>query len=264
VVRLLGTAEHGRHLCLVFEPLALNLKEVLDRYGRGVGLNLGAVRAYAKQMLLGLHALRSAGLVHADLKPHNVLVSESFHVAKIADLGSAFAEAGPENAPTPLLVSRFYRAPEVILGFKHSSALDMWALGCVLYELYTGQVLFPGEDNNAMLWRHQRLRGRMPSKLVRRHLAAAQALRMEAHFDAALNFIHETRDPVSGAPVAKAVALPQAPPDDLGAWLLAKRADDDDRRAVLALKDLLERMLALDPAKRISVADALRHAFVAA
>ena len=59
------------------------------------------------------------------------------------------------DAPPP-----FSRAPEIILGAKHSPALDMWSIACCLYELYTGQPLFPGEDNNDMLWRFQALRGR--------------------------------------------------------------------------------------------------------
>ena len=50
-------------------------------------------------------------------------------VAQICDLGSAFRETDPENMPTPYLVSRFYRAPEIILGLKHTVAIDMWSVG---------------------------------------------------------------------------------------------------------------------------------------
>lgn len=71
---------------------------------------------------------------------------------KICDFGSAMmAGPGTENDITPYLVSRFYRAPEVILGLKYEYGMDMWSIGCVVYELFTGRILFPGRDNNEML-----------------------------------------------------------------------------------------------------------------
>lgn len=73
-------------------------------------------------------------------------------VFQLCDFGSAFRWE-TENEPTPYLVSRFYRAPEVIMGLRHTPAVDMWSVACVLFELYTGRVLFPGDDNNDMLWR---------------------------------------------------------------------------------------------------------------
>lgn len=74
VIRMEGWFEHKGHLCLVFENLSLNLREVLKRFGRDVGINLRAVRAYAQQMFVGLSLLRKCNLLHADLKPDNILV----------------------------------------------------------------------------------------------------------------------------------------------------------------------------------------------
>lgn len=51
----------------------------------------------------------------------------------------------------PYMVSRYYRAPEVILGRPFGCAVDVWAVGCVLFEMYTGSYLFPGRTNNDML-----------------------------------------------------------------------------------------------------------------
>lgn len=108
--------------------VSINLREVLKKFGRDVGINLKAVRAYAQQMFLGLSLLRKCSILHADLKPDNVLVSgwsllywlksvnplkvnESRNVLKICDLGSA--SDASENEITQYLVSRFYRAPEI-------------------------------------------------------------------------------------------------------------------------------------------------------
>jgi serine/threonine-protein kinase PRP4 len=74
VIRMEGWFEHKGHLCLVFENLSLNLREVLKRFGRDVGINLKAVRAYAQQMFVGLSLLKKCNLIHADLKPDNILV----------------------------------------------------------------------------------------------------------------------------------------------------------------------------------------------
>lgn len=260
-VRLLHTFEHRGHLCLAFEPLNMNLKEVQNKFGKGVGISVGAVRSYARQMLLSLSLLAKLRIVHADIKPHNILANERYNVIKLADFGSGFKEDDPDNLPTPLLVSRFYRAPEIILGYPHAPALDMWSVACCLYELYTGSPLFPGVDNNDMLWLHQSLKGRFPHRMLRFHLRQVEAYGFEAHFAPDLRFKRALQDPVSRAPITKMVDI-TTPSTDLGAALLAKRAADDDKRAVLALRDLLEAMLALDPAKRISVRDAMNHPFI--
>ena len=95
---------------------SLNLREVLKKYGKNIGLNLKAVRIYAQQILLSLSLLKKTGILHADIKPDNILVSESRNTLKLADLGSASDVR--DNEITPYLVSRFYRAPEIS---KHRS-----------------------------------------------------------------------------------------------------------------------------------------------
>ena len=68
-------------------------------------------------MLISLYHLRNCGVLHADVKPDNILVSASRTMVKLADFGSAMFSG--DNEITPYLVSRFYRAPEVILGLKY-------------------------------------------------------------------------------------------------------------------------------------------------
>lgn len=91
MIRLERYFDHKGHLCMVFENLrykidqgssmtwlirfSINLREVLKKFGRDVGINLRAVRAYAQQMFMGLSLLRKCNVLHADLKPDNMLVS---------------------------------------------------------------------------------------------------------------------------------------------------------------------------------------------
>uniref|UniRef100_A0A093VUJ9 Serine/threonine-protein kinase prp4 n=1 Tax=Talaromyces marneffei PM1 TaxID=1077442 RepID=A0A093VUJ9_TALMA len=124
VIRFERSFDHKGHLCMVFENLSMNLREVLKKFGRDVGLNLRAIRAYAQQMFLGLSLLRKCNILHADLKPDNLLVNEQRSVLKICDLGSA--SSASDNEITPYLVSRFYRAPEIILGVPYDYAIDIW------------------------------------------------------------------------------------------------------------------------------------------
>lgn len=111
IVRMERTFEHRGHLAIVTESLSMNLRDVIKRFGKDVGLNMRAVRAYAHQMLLALSLMRKCSIVHADIKPDNVLVSENKAVLKVCDLGTAADVT--EGEITPYLVSRFYRAPEI-------------------------------------------------------------------------------------------------------------------------------------------------------
>jgi len=112
-LRLFRHFFHKQHLCLVFEPLSMNLREVLKKYGKDVGLHIKAVRSYSQQLLFALKLLKKANILHADIKPDNILVNESKLVLKLCDFGSASHVA--ENEITPYLVSRFYRAPEIMM-----------------------------------------------------------------------------------------------------------------------------------------------------
>lgn len=76
-----------------------------------MGLHIKAVKSYAQQLLLSLRLMMKCQLIHADIKPDNILANESKSVIKLADFGSALTIS--EIDVTPMLVSRYYRAPEV-------------------------------------------------------------------------------------------------------------------------------------------------------
>jgi serine/threonine-protein kinase PRP4 len=84
-VRFLSSFKYRNHLCLVFESLHMNLREVLKKFGFNIGLKLTAVWAYVKQLFIALKHLKNCGVLHCDIKPDNMLVNEEKNVLKIAD-----------------------------------------------------------------------------------------------------------------------------------------------------------------------------------
>jgi serine/threonine-protein kinase PRP4 len=249
--------EHKGHLCLVFENLSMNLRELLKKFGRDVGLNLRAIRAYGQQMFLALSLFRQCNILHADLKPDNILVNEQRNILKICDLGSAFLASDTPTAP--YLVSRFYRAPEVMLGIPYDYAIDVWAIGCTLFELYTGKILFTGRDNNQMLRAIMECRGKYPPKLLRRGALTPH------HFDEKLNFCSLEQDKITGVLKPKLVDF-KKPTRDLKTRLMGQGTrgmSDIEAKDLASFLDFLDKCLSLNPEKRITPNDALKHPFLA-
>ena len=264
---------HKKHLCLAFESLSMNLREVLKKYGKNVGIHIVAVRSYAQQLLFALKLMKKCNIVHADIKPDNILVNESKSLLKLCDFGSASLVS--ENEITPYLVSRFYRyvfhqflyifhfliynyfrAPEIIMGLKYDFNLDLWSVGTTIYELTTGKIMFPGHSNNQMLKLFMELKGKIPNKLVRKGQFRAQ------HFDDQCNFLsHETdkvtqKDKVTVMPVVtKTRSLSQ----ELRG---GERLSPENHARVTNLIDLLDKVHMIDPHKRPTISDCLSHPFI--
>ena len=256
-VKMLDSFEYRHHLCLVFEALDMNLRDLTKKYGRGIGLHISAVRAYATQMLIALHHLKRCGVLHADIKPDNILVNEDRTAIKLCDFGSAMFSG--DNTITPYLVSRFYRAPEVILGLPYDHPMDMWSIGCVIYELFTGHILFQGRTNNDMLKAMMDVKGPFSKKMLKKAEFAFK------HFDVAgtWSFLLEEQDVMTKQIVKRTIDNPRA----VESLSLSKRlglasAAPEEKRQLSQLVDLLERILALDPEKRLTPVEALQHPFI--
>merc|ERR1711990_1209832 len=108
-------------------------------------------------MITALHHLAKCNIMHADIKPDNILLSADQKSVRLADLGTGVDVTEPQEI-TPYLVGRFYRAPEIILGCKPGFPIDMWAMGCSFFEIFTGKILFRGKNNNDLLWEIMKLK----------------------------------------------------------------------------------------------------------
>jgi serine/threonine-protein kinase PRP4 len=135
----------------------------------------------------------------SDIKPDNILLDEKQTTIKLCDFGSAFKVTDGKQDPTPYLVSRFYRAPEIVLGLAYDKAVDMWSVGCCLFEMFTGKVMFPGSTNNEMLKLFMELKGKVPNKLIKKHRQAyIDQFQIEPHFTEDMKFCSRESDRVTG------------------------------------------------------------------
>ncbi|XP_051238033.1 homeodomain-interacting protein kinase 3 isoform X1 [Dicentrarchus labrax] len=144
VVRALECFQHRSHTCLVFEMLEQNLYDFLKQ-NKFSPLPLKIIRPILQQVATALKKLKSLGLIHADLKPENIMLVDPTrqpYRVKVIDFGSASHVS--KAVCSTYLQSRYYRAPEIILGLPFCEAIDMWSLGCVIAELFLGWPLYPG------------------------------------------------------------------------------------------------------------------------
>uniref|UniRef100_A0A674PK50 non-specific serine/threonine protein kinase n=1 Tax=Takifugu rubripes TaxID=31033 RepID=A0A674PK50_TAKRU len=144
VVRALECFQHRSHTCLVFEMLEQNLYDFLKQ-NKFSPLPLKIIRPILQQVATALKKLKSLGLIHADLKPENIMLvdpNRQPYRVKVIDFGSASHVS--KAVRSTYLQSRYYRAPEIILGLPFCEAIDMWSLGCVIAELFLGWPLYPG------------------------------------------------------------------------------------------------------------------------
>ena len=152
------------HVFLVFDLLSVSLYE-FEKINRVQGLKEKQIKSFIKQVLEGLCFLKTLSIIHCDLKPENILLTSSTcKRIKIIDFGSScFVKERAHN----YIQSRYYRSPEVILGYPYTEAIDMWSLGCILAELLTGKVLFRADNEVELLMLIIELNGYPPESLLK-------------------------------------------------------------------------------------------------
>ncbi|XP_027010636.1 cyclin-dependent kinase 18 isoform X1 [Tachysurus fulvidraco] len=142
IVTLHDIIHTDRCLTLVFEYLDSDLKQYLDNCGNLMSMH--NVKIFMFQLLRGLSYCHKRKILHRDLKPQNLLINEKGEL-KLADFGLARAKSVPTKTYSNEVVTLWYRPPDVLLGStEYSTPIDMWGVGCILYELATGRPMFPG------------------------------------------------------------------------------------------------------------------------
>ncbi|XP_048590112.1 stress-activated protein kinase JNK isoform X2 [Nematostella vectensis] len=222
------TLEQFNDLYLVMELMDASLCQVIH-----MDLDHERLSYLLYQMLCGVKHLHDADIIHRDLKPSNIVVKSDCSL-KILDFGLA-RTAGSAFMMTPYVVTRYYRAPEVILGMGYCDNVDVWSIGCILAEMIRGHVMFPGTDHIDQ-WNKVTEQLGTPSESFLNQLQPS--VRMYC-----------TRRPKQPGFSFEALF-----PDDL--------FPPENKLKASQCRDLLSKMLVIDPAKRISVMEALHHPYV--
>ena len=141
IVKLIDVIYTPKKLTLVFEFLEQDLKKFIEVHQGN--LETGMIRQLLMQLLSGLAYCHYRSVLHRDLKPQNLLVEK--HTLKIADFGLGRAVGIPVKRYTNEAVTLWYRAPDVLLGStSYNAGIDLWSVGCIFYEMATGEPLFAG------------------------------------------------------------------------------------------------------------------------
>ncbi|KAI9477959.1 MAG: kinase-like domain-containing protein [Benjaminiella poitrasii] len=147
-VRMIDRFYFRSHLCIASECLSMNLYEFI-KVNNFQGFHVTLIKRFAIQILRSLSLLSKHGIIHCDLKPENILLKHpTKSTIKVIDFGSSCLES---QRVYTYIQSRFYRSPEIILGLDYTMAIDMWSVGCIMAELYTGVPIFPGENEQEQL-----------------------------------------------------------------------------------------------------------------
>uniref|UniRef100_A0A671M3T0 Stress-activated protein kinase JNK n=1 Tax=Sinocyclocheilus anshuiensis TaxID=1608454 RepID=A0A671M3T0_9TELE len=223
--------EEFQDVYLVMELMDANLCQVIQ-----MELDHERMSYLLYQMLCGIKHLHSAGIIHRDLKPSNIVV-KSDCTLKILDFGLA-RTAGTSFMMTPYVVTRYYRAPEVILGMGYKENVDIWSVGCIMGEMVRHKILFPGRDYIDQ-WNKVIEQLGTPSPEFMKKLQPT------------------VRNYVENRPKYAGLTFPKLFPD----CLFPADSEHNKLKASQA-RDLLSKMLIIDPAKRISVDEALQHPYI--
>lgn len=242
------------HYCMVFEALGPSLYDFLKRHSYQP-FPMVCVRHFARQLLQTLEFLHSFRLIHTDLKLENILLTNYREVTynchgrtyripestrvKIIDFGGATYDSEKKSS---IVNTRQYRAPEVILGCGWSMPSDLWSAGCILAELYLGNLLFATHDNLEHLALMEKTIGPFSRRMLSRASHTELVLFLEAKKNSRL-------PPESASYVRKAVSLETL-------LFASNDQDNDDKRLFW---NLLQRILVIDPEERATAHQCARY-----
>ncbi|CAI9721974.1 specificity kinase CLK2 isoform X5 [Octopus vulgaris] len=251
-VRMLDWFDYHGHMCIAFDMLGLSVFDFL-KDNTYYPYPLDQVRNISYQLCYAVNFLHENQLTHTDLKPENILfVNSDFEVSynakkrrdmrrvkntdiRLIDFGSATFD---HEHHSTIVSTRHYRAPEVILELGWSQPCDVWSIGCIMFELYTGYTLFQTHDNKEHLAMMERILGSIPYRMAKRSRTNY--------------FWHGRLDWDSTTSAGRYVRENCKP---LYHYLRDKGIQH------LQLFDLIEKMLEYEPHYRITLAETLAHPF---
>lgn len=204
---------------LVFEHVDQDLRTYLEK-APAPGLPISQIRDLMQQLLCGLAFLHTNRVLHRDLKPENILVTSRGQV-KLADFGLARIYSC-HMALTPVVVTLWYRSPEVLLQASYATSVDIWSTGCIFAEMFRRKPLFCGNSEVDQLGK----------------IFAVIGLPSEEEWPSDVTLSHQIFSPQRPQPITDCV--PEI--SEMGAKLLLE-------------------MLTFDPIRRISALSALEHPF---
>ncbi|KAF8088163.1 hypothetical protein N665_0550s0022 [Sinapis alba] len=256
--------DYRNHICIVFEKLGPSLFDFLKR-NKYSAFPLALVRDFGYQLLESVAYMHELQLVHTDLKPENILLVSSENVKlpdnkrsgsnethfrclpkssaiKLIDFGSTVCDNRIHHS---VVQTRHYRSPEVILGLGWSYQCDLWSIGCILFELCTGEALFQTHDNLEHLAMMERALGPLPEHMTRKASRGA-----EKYFrrGGRLNWPEGANSRESIRAVKRLDRLKE---------MVARHVDN----ARSGFADLLYGLLQYNPSERLTANDALDHPF---
>ena len=179
---------YTNQLCqfFVFEYVPFTLREfvVQSQKIKDKGKGLLEIRKVMCKVLKGVEYLHALSIIHRDLKPENILIDDPLHpdVVKICDFGSAKIIEENNN---PYVVTRYYRAPELIFGStNYGCSIDVWAIGCIFLECFIGKPLFQADSDVDLFIQQVGVLGK-PDKFVIKEFARLSGLK-KAHLESAI------------------------------------------------------------------------------
>jgi dual specificity tyrosine-phosphorylation-regulated kinase 2/3/4 len=232
VVHIIDHLMFRKHMCIVFELLHINLYELLKTNDFN-GLSNSLIRRFANQIAQALKLLARYQIIHCDLKPENILLKQANRsTIKVIDFGSSCFY---DKRVYTYIQSRFYRAPEIILGIPYTTAIDVWSLGCILVELHTGYPMFPGESEAEQIVCIMEVFGLPPKNIMKQATRASKFFDSENIPKNLTNSRGKTRKPGS------------------------KNIENILKGAEPGLVDIVKRCLDWDPVSRINPDELLSH-----
>ncbi|XP_048175825.1 dual specificity protein kinase CLK4 isoform X2 [Corvus hawaiiensis] len=251
-VQMLEWFDHHGHVCIVFELLGLSTYDFIKE-NSFLPFHINDIRNMAYQICQSINFLHHNKLTHTDLKPENILFVESDYIVKynakmkrdertlkntdikVVDFGSATFD---DEHHSTLVSTRHYRAPEVILALGWSQPCDVWSIGCILIEYYLGFTVFQTHDSKEHLAMMERILGPLPTHMIKKS---------RKHY-----FHHDQLDWDEHSSAGRYVRRRCKPLKEF------MHCQDTDHQSLF---DLVRRMLEYDPAKRITLDEALQHPF---